>query len=340
MTNLAPFDIWVRNSWANQEVAGEEYHEAGWRSLLPRTLPQNGLELHERAVLLREPRNRFDRNAVSVEIGGRQVGYLPAEDAGRYRQILDHLASHGWSVRTAARLWASPHIQYDFSEDDVRRVDSGRVHCTINVALPEPHLLIPMNSPPQLAHSMLPMGSSVMVKGADTPAPVFESVLNAYGEAWVHVTLDELQEQLPRSVRDVIQVRINDESVGQLTPAMSKNFLPIVRTLADQGRLCAARAMIRGNRLKVDVRLFATQASELREEWLLEHANHAIVTRTTPQQTREPQAGNLKTVDPSQRPTASDSPVAGVAGWFSDPQGIAPLRFWDGVSWTGRIRMQ
>jgi hypothetical protein len=61
-----------------------------------------------------------------------------------------------------------------------------------------------------------------------------------------------------------------------MTPAMSKKFLSVVRALADQGRLCATPAIVRGNRLNVEVRVHGTQAADLPQAWLLEHANHAL----------------------------------------------------------------
>ncbi len=32
---------------------------------------------------------------------------------------------------------------------------------------------------------------------------------------------------------------------------------------------------------------------------------------------------------------ATPAPTAAAPGWFQDPWGMAPLRYWDGVQWTG-----
>jgi hypothetical protein len=116
---------------------------------------------------------------------------------------------------------------------------------------------------------MLPMGGSVMVKTDGVPITVFESVLTDSGEGWVHATLHEFHEQLSRSVREIVEVRIDGVRVGTMTPAMSKKFLSVVRALADQGRLCATPAILRGNRLNVEVRVHGTEAADLPQAWLL-----------------------------------------------------------------------
>ncbi|MGS0683695.1 HIRAN domain-containing protein [Nakamurella sp. GG22] len=104
----------------------------------------------EQASLIREPNNRHDRNPVRVEVRGQHVGHLPAEDAARYRATLDHLATRGFVVRTQTRLWAGAEIEYQFDRrGELREVDTGKVNCRITLALPEPHLLVPLNRLPQ-----------------------------------------------------------------------------------------------------------------------------------------------------------------------------------------------
>lgn len=360
MKALEPFDVWGRDGWFGQEVAGEQFFVKGWRPLLPQTLPSEGMELFDKAVLVREPRNRHDRNAVRVDIRDQQVGHLPAEDAERYRSILDHLAASGIAARAHARVWAAPRIEYEFDRrGHMREVDTGKVNCRISLILPQPHLLVPLNSAPAEPHAMLPMGRSVMVKTDGVPISVFEPVLSDAGEGWVHATLHEIHEQLARSVRELIEVRINGRRAGQMTPAMSAKFLPIIRTLAEQGRLCATPAVVRGNRLQVEVRVHGAQTSELPQEWLLEHANNALSPQPDPAAhptiMSAPTAADgavrvdatlagasLNNPSGTGKPgsvTAPAAPVSGEAGWFPDPQGVAPLRYWDGTDWTSRIRM-
>lgn len=348
MTALRPYAVWSRSTWGNQEVAGESYREKSCRTLLPKSLPSDGVEQTEVAILVREPANRHDRNAVRVEIRGEHVGYLPREDARRYRAILDFMASRGSAAQVDARIWARPEVDYVVDRrGDLTAVPNGRISCHITLALPEPHLLIPMNPPPAAPHAMLPIGSSLMVKSDGIPLGVFAHVLNDQGEAWVHVTLHETVEQLARTTRERVEVRLDGQIAGHLTPATSKKFLPIIRTLHDQGRLCASPAMLRGNGLQVDLRVCGEKAAELSQGWLLLNANHAVVTRSTPEPLAPPAPARPETppTAPTSAPAPAQSkeptgPLPGIAGWFPDPQGMAPLRYWDGSAWTGRIRMK
>jgi hypothetical protein len=132
------------------------------------------------------------------------------EDAARYGATPDHLAARGFVLRTHTRLWAGPEIEYQVDRrGELREVDTGKVNCRITLALPAPHLLVPLNPPPPGLHAMLPMGGSVVVKTDGVPIAVFESVLTDSGEGWVHATLHEFHEQLPRSVREIVEVRID-----------------------------------------------------------------------------------------------------------------------------------
>ncbi len=68
-------------------VAGVSYKNKGGtnrQSILKRLSPGQGL------ILKREPRNRYDNNAVKVLTGGRkQIGYIPKLDAKRVAAVMD-----------------------------------------------------------------------------------------------------------------------------------------------------------------------------------------------------------------------------------------------------------
>ncbi len=67
----------------------------------------------------------------------------------------------------------------------------------------------------------------------------------------MYATLHHVIEQLARSTRDIVEVRVNGEPVGKLTPKMSGDVLPAVRFLAAHGRVTAARLLVSGNRAAV-----------------------------------------------------------------------------------------
>lgn len=62
------------------EVVGESHYQDSLKAVAGR----GEVRKHVRAVLRLEPANKFDRNAVRVEIDGMLVGYLPREAAKQF----------------------------------------------------------------------------------------------------------------------------------------------------------------------------------------------------------------------------------------------------------------
>ena len=57
-----------------------------------------GVEVRTRVGLVPEPDNPHDANAIAVRLddgGGERVGYLPREEAARYRRLMDAVAARG-----------------------------------------------------------------------------------------------------------------------------------------------------------------------------------------------------------------------------------------------------
>lgn len=114
------------------EVAGETYNIAGIKKVfrarsLP--IPSRGLEINDaECVLVPEPWNPHDANAVIVSIDGHQVGHLPADLAEDYAGPLAAIARSGFLVTGDARVWA---------KDD----GSGIVRARVTILIPEVELL-------------------------------------------------------------------------------------------------------------------------------------------------------------------------------------------------------
>jgi collagen type III alpha len=133
-------------------------------------------------------------------------------------------------------------------------------------------------------------------------------------------------EQLARSTRDVVEVRIDGARVGQLTPRMSGELLPAIHHLSEHGEVTAARAIIKGNRIKAEVVLYVVRAHELPESWLGSAQSPippALVAAPAPQREHAPvpppPTGIRFTVPP-------DWPQP-PAGWVP-PQGWRPDASW------------
>jgi hypothetical protein len=69
------------------EITGEEQYQAALEALCGPRVPK-GVNLYETASLKLEDKNPQDKNAVRIEIRGKQVGYLSPKAASLFRQQL------------------------------------------------------------------------------------------------------------------------------------------------------------------------------------------------------------------------------------------------------------
>jgi collagen type III alpha len=255
--------LWTRNAWAGQEVVGERAHLVALRSVVGSGHRSKGAEHRAVAVLVPEPANRFDPDAVAAYIDEQRIGYLPRVDAQRYRPALDQICASGRRPTVAARIWAADYEEWDPDQDAmVTRFGAG-----VHVALDEPHLLLPINSTPAQPHVLLPDGSTIQVHDIAAHLDRLAAIPGVDGERWVYATLHHVVEQLARSTRDVVEVWVDGERVGRLTPKMSGEVLPAVRFLAERGRLTVARLLVSGNRAAVSARLYVARAHQLDDHW-------------------------------------------------------------------------
>ena len=244
-----------------RRVVGEAHEPDGAEHLLP-------------AQLAPEPHNPHDANAVAIRILGGTVGYLAREDAAIYAPVLDQLSNQGVLGQVQARIWARDFEEFELDRHG-RYKEETRFGAGITLDLAEPHLLIPCNAAPPHAHELLPIGSAIQVTGEDAHLDVLSTYTCPAGEQWAYVTLHEHQEQLARSTRTVVEVRLDGKRVGQLSPKMSGDVLPAIRHLDSLDITACARAMVKGNRAAVQVVLYVLRSHELSDEWFDEVARRA-----------------------------------------------------------------
>lgn len=100
--------VLLSDDGTTSEVKGES-HYIKWLSKLTSSLKSEGNKAFGWAVLVPEPENKYDSNAVAVYINGGQVGYVPSETA---KQIIGHLlnakANHRAVYCTRATLYTGP----------------------------------------------------------------------------------------------------------------------------------------------------------------------------------------------------------------------------------------
>jgi collagen type III alpha len=295
---LIPFDLWGANGWCNQEIVGESHYLPNLQRLFGQVSTKHR-DLETSALLLAEMDNRHDANAVAVQIEGDVVGYLPRDIAAKYRPCLMDLAADGFVARVACRVWGGLVTDYENNRAG-RLVEKERFTASVTVALADPHLCTPVNPRPADPHMLLPDGGAIQISGEDQCMPAIEPVLRPEGEAHVYVTLHELRDLSGRVAKELVEVRLGGLRVGQLTPKMSGDLLPAVRHLQEIGQLTAAKAKVRGNRLKAEITLHCARAHELPADWPGEQTAIRTAQRPT-------DLGN----DPVAPPTATVAALGG-----------------------------
>jgi collagen type III alpha len=190
-----------------------------------------------------------------VVIDGLLVGYLPRADARRFQPVLKDLVDQGYQPQAAARVWG-------------RLVEDDGFWGSVRLNLSEPHMVIPANPPPEQAHAILPIGAAIHVGSQESSIESVAAYLAPEGERWIYVTLHERLEPVAPAPGTIVEVRVDGAKAGDLSPKMSGELLPIVKHLKTGGITSAARAVLRGNRLKADVTVYAARTFEIPAAWL------------------------------------------------------------------------
>lgn len=95
----------VGAGWDDVEVSGESYRRAEIARIFTGLgRPEGGVTM-QTAVLVPEPRNPYDKNAVKVMVRGQHVGYVPADDCARVGRACRSLG-RGVLVVAPVRIWA------------------------------------------------------------------------------------------------------------------------------------------------------------------------------------------------------------------------------------------
>lgn len=257
-----PFYLPEYNGYPSTNVAGEFYHLDAIHAALGRR-PKIDEEIVAEALLaalVPEPTNPYDRNAVKVIIDGQHVGYLEKEVAAVVQPILRRIIEAGHLPLVGARIWASARRSYE----DARK---AKYYVNIRVSLNYLHLLLPLNDPPHEDYSIIPWGSTLQVVGEERHQDVLADHVSADGDALVIGTLVVVQGGTPKAPRDLIEVRIDGERIGQLTPGSSQHFIPTVRHLDAQGQTAAVWLRVIGSAIAAQVTIHATRAHELPGDW-------------------------------------------------------------------------
>jgi hypothetical protein len=99
---------WARGQGYMHEVYGESHFQEHLEYVAGGRL-QYGVKKKCIAILVPEPNNHYDKNAVRVDIKGKPVGYLPNSKAKEYHEKLNEAGAAGQPVEVYAKIvggWA------------------------------------------------------------------------------------------------------------------------------------------------------------------------------------------------------------------------------------------
>lgn len=257
-----PFLLLGSDGYPWMEVEGEFARTDAIEMVIGRKLREDQeVEIENLEAELRpEPTNPHDRNAVMVIIKGRHVGYLGREDAAQYQPHLTRLVAAEVVPLAKARLWAA--ARRDWANGGTK------LNARVTLAVGQPDRLAPLNNPPAAPYSLVPWGSGLQVTGEENHLDALSDFVTPAGDGIAIGTLHALQVPAAKGAsREVAELRLDGERVGQMTPSSSAHFLPTIRHLEDQGRRTAVWVRVKGSAVAAQAVLQATKAHELPADW-------------------------------------------------------------------------
>jgi hypothetical protein len=204
------------------------------------------------AEIIREPENKYDSNAVRVEIKGRTVGHIPREDAPSFHELLGYAKSLDKRVFASCRVWIS---------------DQEDSFGSVSLDIDDPNSSLPpinaLGVPPLAV--IWPTGNTLQVteesKNIENVKIVFEKLQNGIGNS----ILFELFVDITKLEKPEIHVLFDGLKVGELSPVSGKKFLPAVEKAALSNRRFFVKGEATGNSLAAEIKIFAKSPEQLTE---------------------------------------------------------------------------
>lgn len=255
-----------RNIWPSVEVEGEFARESAIVKVIGgRPAPGRDVDLDDVAVaLVPEPGNPHDKNAIAVQALGQTIGYLSRGDAVRYQRPIYRIAASGSTAMASGRIWASTDAWGG----------QKKFRSRVSLALPEPEMMLPLNDPPEGEYNLIPWGGGIQVTKEEDHLDVLFHHVPPTGEGLLFVTLHKEVKTLKNGAeKPFVEVRLDGQRVGELTPVTSAHFLPTVAHLEGSGEIPTALAKITGSAVAVQLVLQAAKAPEIPNQWFASSPN-------------------------------------------------------------------
>ena len=283
-----PYRLWnLETSWCNYQVPIEEEFKSAIQSLLQPDRVVDQLQ-HTEVELVPEPLGPRGEWAISVRHTGRTIGYVGEADAPAWAGVVRRVIASECIPTTAARISA---YQYD-------GLGGSSLDANISIALSQRYQVLPVNNPPRTPYTLLPRSSAVQVTKEEQYYDALLKFVPRAGRGVLFVTLHECPPTSSKS-KPLVEVRIDDECVGLLTPQMSLRYIPMIRRLAERKLLTAARGDIVGSAVAAEVRIYGIKANEADNDFL--NDGIALMPTLVPEQ-EDPQSYDLSNMLPLLQP--------------------------------------
>jgi hypothetical protein len=204
------------------------------------------------AEIIREPDNKFDANAVRVEINGRTVGYIPREEAPAFHPLLDFGKSVNKRIFASCRVWVS---------------DDDESYGSVSLDIDDPESALPPINISEVPQSAVvwPIGNTLQVseesRNTENLKVVFEKMRDSIGRT----VLFELAVDRTKPDKPEAHVLFNGLKVGELSPVSAKKFMSAIEKASSIGKRLFVRGEATGNSLAAEVRIFAKSPELLSE---------------------------------------------------------------------------
>lgn len=336
-----------RGDWCNYDIVGEKSYGANIHRLLPEGWSGDGVEIRRSFELIPEPDNPHDPWAISVRAGGQTVGYLASEDSPDWANTVRRVIASGLVPVVPGRIYAYEAVSWE--DWDGENEPPKELAARVQLKLGHPHRALPINDPPSVPYSLIPRSSIVQVTKEDEHSEALLKFVPNVGYGALFVTLHECSAGRT-SAKTVVEVRIDNERIGQLTPQMSQRFLPMIHHLESRGLVTACWGDIKGSAVAAEVRVDGIKANEA-DSVVLDGDPVTVPRLVRPLD--DPELYDMddvpgRSVQPSARythgtdagvnvPSAPKVPPMPPAAWYDDPSSPAMFRYWDGTQWTKHV---
>lgn len=229
-----------------QEVVGE----SNYFSNIKKVVGKNGPEVVVTAELVREPNNRFDNNAVRVDVSGLTVGYIPSEDARDFHELLNFAARQKKRVLVQSRVWSNGQI--------------GSVRLDIG----DPSFCVLVNPEDFDVGSICwPYGSKVQVTKENEYLTEIAGVRNLGFSEQGCTAYFQLAGEVDVKNRPQVSVLFRGSKVGELSSQASTKYWPVLEKGLIKSEVFAI-GEVRSNSVAAEIILFMKPPEQLNHEEL------------------------------------------------------------------------